>query len=37
MAASSRSMAEKDAKIQKFEAFIEEKLKPDLLHIMSER
>lgn len=27
----------KDSKIQKFEAFVEEKLKPDLLHVISER
>eukprot|EP00250_Pteridium_aquilinum_P015345 c22531_g1_i1 orf=93-542(+) len=33
----SRTRAEKDAKIQKFESFLEEKLKPDLLHLISQR
>lgn len=35
--ASNRKQAEKDAKIQKFEAFLEQRLKPDLLHVISER
>ncbi|KAH7442919.1 hypothetical protein KP509_02G007800 [Ceratopteris richardii] len=37
MGAVNRSRVDTDAKIQKFEAFIEEKLKPDLVHVVAQR
>ncbi|KAI5083367.1 hypothetical protein GOP47_0003110 [Adiantum capillus-veneris] len=37
MATASRSREETDAKVQKFEGFLEEKLKPDLVHVVAQR
>ncbi|MCO5579732.1 hypothetical protein L7F22_033592 [Adiantum nelumboides] len=37
MATASRSRDETDAKVQKFEAFLDEKLKPDLVHVVAQR
>lgn len=37
MGTAHKTLAETEAKVHKYEAFLEEKLKPDLLHLISQR